>query len=407
MFSTLRTLTKKLLGLTFLFSLSFSPLSVSAGPYLDSAHGNTGYGVERTALASSHTQGNCGHCHDQHTAAADGYLLLTDNFSDVTTNPYSTSDPACFACHSNVDQLQTGITNNNYSATFGGAAATTTSIRAAFNQTSYHNLYDIKEFITDTTVTKPFDDFPTESNPCSGCHNAHIAKANKRSPGNPSSTAISRPSDHNNLWGDDTTERMTSAAYGTSYQPPYYSGSSSLLEPDGLSSDKATQAAKTPDYITFCTDCHNATNVIWSTKSSRNLKTFDWDLEQHGAGAATDSTKVEMIAPYSDANLGSFILSCLDCHEPHGSNNSYLLRTSVNASPVDLPAGTEDDAQEWDHLCSSCHLAASDLRNFHHLVSGDFDCLDCHYTKPPTVPLVRNCITCHYHGSAAGLHKTF
>ncbi|NOQ50998.1 MAG: hypothetical protein GQ578_02100, partial [Desulfuromonadaceae bacterium] len=90
MFSALGTSAKKLPGLIFLLSMFFSPQAVSAGPYADSAHGNTVYGVERTtlaALASPYAQGNCGHCHEQHTAVADGHLLLADSFSGTTTNP--------------------------------------------------------------------------------------------------------------------------------------------------------------------------------------------------------------------------------------------------------------------------------------------------------------------------------
>ncbi|MBE9485560.1 MAG: hypothetical protein IMY82_00140, partial [Chloroflexi bacterium] len=117
MFSALRTSVKKLLGLTFLLSMLFSPQTVSAGPYADSAHGNTDYGVERTTLAAlvpPYLQGNCGHCHEQHTAVADGHLLLADSFSGATTNSYSQSDSACFACHACVGSLQAGgITNNN------------------------------------------------------------------------------------------------------------------------------------------------------------------------------------------------------------------------------------------------------------------------------------------------------
>ena len=409
MFSALRTSAKKLPSLILLFTLFFSPQAVFAGPFADSAHGNTVYGVERTtlaALATPYTRGNCGHCHEQHTAVADGHLLFSDDFSDKTESPYIQSDSACFFCHASTGALQTGggILNYDYSATFGGAAATTPGILAAFDKASYHNLYDLQQYITGASGTKSFDSFPAGSNSCRGCHNIHIAKANKRTPGDPTYTAMSLPSDHNNLWGDDASERMTSATYGTAYQPLYYVGGG--LEPDGLSSIKAVQAAKTPDYVTFCVDCHNATNAIWSTKAGRFLKTFDWDLEQHGAGAAENWTvETEMIAPYTDAGLGTYLLSCLDCHEPHGSVNSYLLRSSVNAGAVSLPTSAPDNEQDWDYLCSRCHVATGDgnsMKKFHHKVKITFECVDCHVDGG-----MASCINCHYHGSSAGGYKTF
>ena len=411
MFCTLKNSTKNIPSLTLIFLLFFSPIAASAGSYADSAHGNTGYGVERTAAwAGSYAQGNCAHCHEQHTAEANGYLLLANSFSGQDGNPYDTSSTACFACHVVGGSLQTdGITNNDFSATFGGATASTNSILAAFNQTSYHNLYDVQRYITGLKGTKSFANFPAGSNPCSGCHNVHLAKANKRDTDNPLYTAISKPSDHNNLWGDDTPgERMTSINYGTSYQPPNYY--SSGLEPDG-GSVKTTQAEATPDYITFCTDCHNADNFIYSTKAVRYLKRFNWDLEQHGAGAAENwAAEAEILSPYSDASLGSYTLSCMDCHEPHGSENSYLIRTSVNSGSVYLPASVDDDIQDWDHLCSRCHIATGSsnaMKKFHHNLTG-FVCLDCHFTKPPTGdPITKNCITCHYHSSTTGGYKTF
>jgi len=411
----LRYLTASLsVALGCLAAILFSATSF-AGTYAVSAHGNTGYGVKRTAgsvpLPDNYVTGNCAHCHEQHAsidgtepdpaAGAAGFLLLADGFDMArTTNPYTQPNSACFYCHTTTLSLQSGgITNKDYSATFGGATATTNGIMQAFNQASYHNLYDVSRYITGASGTKTFTSFPTGTNPCSGCHNVHMAKANKQSPGDPTYTAISRPSDHDNLWGDDTpSERMTSATYGTGYQPPNHSVSN--LEPDGASSIKATQAAKTPDYNTFCIDCHNSTNAIPSTTLSDNLKTFNWNLEVHGAGAAEDWTnRTEMRSPYSDTNLGSYVLSCLDCHEPHGAANAYLIRNSVNAEAVSVPV---DSTGDWGNLCNRCHNG-SDLARFHHRVKNSFDCTDCHLASGD----FQDCTYCHYHGSSAGGYKTF
>src|SRR4030042_747294 len=225
-----------------------------APTYTISAHGSSSYGVDRTSLSAfGYSKGNCAHCHEQHAsiggdeptpdtvdaAGPDKYCLLALNFDTlVTVKPYAQSDSVCFYCH--VDTVtgtyQTPSFNNyTYSATFGGCptgTCTTSTIFEAFKSTSYHNLYDVWRFITGLSGTKTFTSFPADSNPCSGCHNVNMAK---RSCGKPTGSyddtksAISKPGDHNNLWGDSTGEKMSD--YTTSYQSPYWYGSQHKYEP--------------------------------------------------------------------------------------------------------------------------------------------------------------------------------
>lgn len=427
----------------FLFLLSVS--SFAEVGYSSSAHGDNSAGVSRVALAANYVTGNCAHCHEQHASidgdepspsgGAGSALLLADAFnSNKIRNSYSQSDNVCFYCHSTTGSLQNGaISNKNYSATFGGAPAATTGILEAFNLSSYHNLYDIQRSITGHNGTFTFPTFSEGTNPCMGCHNVHIAKANKDNPGDPTYSAISRPADHGDLWGDDQwindlgevvsrTERMPSA----SYQPPY-TISNSTNEPDGLSSDRVTQANKTPDYNTFCIDCHNTTSIIYSTTLGRNLRTFDWTgvtatPEMHGVGSATNTGRPQVVYPFLEFNQGSYVLSCTDCHEPHGSSNAFLIRNYVNgdrdtdgtgiyaiAGPVVLPPGSID----WIRLCSRCHDMNS-FRGFHHDVRGDLDsygdplftCSSCH-PDLGNKKMVQNCNNCHFHGSSTTLHKLF
>lgn len=408
---------KRILIMT-IFSVFWAGAVASAGTYTDSAHGDSSSGVERDGLFGEYGQGNCAHCHEQHASldgsepapnsgnalGPDSFCLLADNWSgSPITNPYDQDDCSCFYCHSSTSSLQyTAFSNYSYSRTFGGYTSdSTASIMDAFNLTSYHNLYDLYEYITGASGSKSFSDFPEFSSPCSGCHNVHLAKRNRETPGDPSNTAISKPSGHDSLWGDDSPgERMTAAAYGSDYQPPYYNSSSSL-EPDGQSGVRADQAAKTPDYNTFCIDCHNSSNTIYSTSLGRNLKTIDWDNEKHGKGDATDYITVD--GPYTpgSGSLG-YVLSCLDCHEPHGSGNAFLIREEVNGGAVGGSITSFSDG-DWHYLCNRCHQDDYEMDsgcpqdsyyNIHHdSSSGDpyhsdiRQCSECH--SPAFTPETR------------------
>ncbi|MEA1934928.1 MAG: cytochrome c3 family protein [Thermodesulfobacteriota bacterium] len=393
-----------------------------AGTFTDSAHGNSSSGVKRkNPFPSEYSRGNCAHCHEQHASIGgdeptpdankaqgpDSFCSLANNWSGLpTVKPYVQDDNSCFYCHTSSATFQAlpAFFNYSYCRTFGGYSSdAAASIMDTFNLTSYHNLYDLYRYITGQSGSgshPSFTDFPASSSPCSGCHNVHIAKRNKATPGNSSNTAISRPSDHNNLWGDGSPgERMTATGYSADYQPPQYY-SSSNLEPDGTSSDRATQAGKTPDYNTFCIDCHNSTNTIWSTSLSRNLKTIDWDVEKHGKGDADGYITVDSPYTSGSGDLG-YVLSCLDCHEPHGSSNAFLIRKEVNGAALGatISYGTDADKLDnanWDYLCNRCHQDDAELHSgceadnygeIHHSTTYGGD--------PPYTTDIQNCGGCH------------
>ena len=436
-------------GISFLFSAGIVifwilyPGVVISGPYLDSAHGNytpsPGYGVKRNPTLvpqlDGYSRGNCAHCHEQHasiggaepapTGGPSKYELLANNFSGKTTNLYAQSDDVCFYCHTtSTATLQSSAFNNyTYSITFGGNPDTTpNNIFDTFNSTSYHNFNDVLSFAKNTWSST----FTSDSNPCSACHNVHIAKRSCGKPSgffDPTKSAISKPSDHSNLWGDDSPgERMSNPTlYGTNYQPPRYYNLTNL-EPDGASSDRATQAEKTPDYVTFCIDCHNSTNTISSTVLG-TLKKIDWETgggdattsgDKHGLNSAT--TNICIDPPYNSTSscttsgLGK-VLSCLDCHEPHGAPNSFLIRKEVNGGVINtVGTGTSD----YGYLCRQCHMDDKDYNStsgtanrweaVHHC-AGDYPynqsmCGPCHGGGGGGTANPINCSNCHYHGSS-------
>jgi hypothetical protein len=158
----------------------------------------------------------------------------------------------------------------------------------------------------------------------------------------------------------------------------------------------------------LCTDCHDNANEITSTPLGGTLETFDWSIEKHGGGPATDdSFGIDVKTPYQEPQLGTYVLACTDCHEPHGSPNNYLIRKQVNNGEVTVTQyGTGGGPQaktnkEWLYLCERCHnnLRAGDDIHLHPTdVIGDSeaDCVTCHPLHPD---MYRNCTDCHFHGN--------
>ena len=347
------------------------------GYYLD-AHGDTGYGVSRQGV--TYSKGECVHCHDVSQSGHGGQL-------------FNRSVGFCLKCHDNTTTYATtAIKNRSYSYRAGNYSADTLdSIEKVFTippSVSSHGLADIKTFINGKWG------YDANSNACAACHNPHVAQGDPEhsdSAKSPSTRGypIVRPSQHatnyNNLWGDDPDEKMSN--YSDKYQAPYRFGSTTAFEPDG---SETTAGSNLTDYATFCTDCHNTTyTAIHSTPYRRNLKVIDWNTEKHGKG----NGNAALILPYTTGN--NYVLSCTDCHEPHGSANLYLTREEVDnglVSVTDSPMETK--GTEWASLCERCH-PRDEIEIPHHTSPLNNDCTICHPITPMYVP----CINCHYHGS--------
>ncbi len=424
-----RTVYRRAVPLTALAVMLCSPPVLRAGDYMDSAHGNKDIGVYRPNIGDAppqgfgYSKGNCAHCHEQHasiggsepgpaTGGPSGYTLFAGNFSGIQSGSYQENDDFCFYCHNNTASAQR-VLNNDYSQTFGCAGQGTTAVMTTMNQLSYHNLNDISTFAGNT-----FSWFTNESNPCNGCHNPHLAKQNKAAPTNPNLSVMSRPSDHFRLWGTATNNETMADRYNTAYEPPYCS-SASNREP-GASADADTGRANTPDYVFFCTDCHNNTNQISSTPLGRTLETIDWaNGDRHGQQNAR--TGVTLLEPYASAGA-DFVLSCLDCHEPHGAPNIMLLRRRVNGADL-INDGIVDnitdlDSAEWGYLCRKCHpdddaegTGTTNVNGWeyvHHLAPDrpfvQTRCRNCHNVMGRPVPPISCGATgisardCHGHG---------
>lgn len=386
-----------------------------AGPYRDSAHGNAGYGVNRSTLEvkyAAFATGNCAHCHETHAGlgGANPHTLFSPSFDPESTHPYQRSANFCFSCHDGSDLRWR---NQDYSATFGGAVNGPQSILEAFNQESYHNLTGIWNFLSTSPTYSTW--FAKLGNPCSACHNSHLARRNwVVQPGYPPPSAISRPGDHNRLWGE--TELMPSAYY----EPPFADPLSATREPAGVG-----EQVGTPDYVGFCTTCHTPDAAIPSTTHPLvDLKKIDWAItglnpDKHG-GLGRDGA-VYLREPYAAAGVKTnFVLACTDCHESHGSANLALLRRQINGEYLEGPITTASP-ETMGYACKRCHTddlaatgspaGANRWAYVHHDAAGapyaKSSCLDCHASGDGSTPIA--CGNCHGHGmddSWAGTWKT-
>jgi hypothetical protein len=450
-----------LLGVPAVFSVLLYPEKASSGPFLNSTHGNSSYGVNRTSISTfGYPKGHCTHCHEQHAsidgtepapnspAGPDQFLLFSDNYTSQTGN-------VCLKCHTDTGSYQAGgIVNRSYSYRAGGYSSDSLNdILEAFSfcysgcgtpSSSSHNLANIKTVITG----KPWN-YTSDSNPCTACHNPHMVigdPANAPNSGKTSGTRgfspVSRPSLHSKvtsdwgLWGDVAAERMDQKApavgAGTMYQAPY--NDTNKYEPDGSSTENGSNLT---DFVSFCTDCHNASDTINTDHSLFNPSTgamgrytlfkINWPGEHHGGYATTNYCSLSgvslLASPYDGlTDCGKHVLSCTDCHEPHGSPNNYLVRPRVNNGFNDCnPSKTTcasngssvavtyygdavgpdgKDNKEWVYLCGKCHtnLNSGDMHTHRKELDGNpftQDCFNCHPGGGDYI----NCGVCHYHGN--------
>ncbi len=384
--------------------LSWERVAAAFDFHTDSAHGSASYGVNRSGVdcppGTPCPTGDCTHCHDTFDSTICG---VNDHM--LFYGWINKCDLFCYECH-NPTGGEMLVDNYLYSISFGGAAKTWPGIYKQFcapaceyvNCGSRHDLVAIYNLIN----SDPFGwGSPPVPNPCWACHNTHLAQrigaTQHNPPYDPSKSPITRPSERSNnppnpLWGDDASERMDqyASAVGGTYQAPYYGSGpwdpvTGPFEPAG---DSTQDGSNLPDYVTFCMDCHQYAQSD-PERSGATVKAIKWgppwcdsnEADRHGAYRANDCSQVDQFAegslidPYSEQSLSNYVLSCTDCHEPHGSPyRLHLIRRFVNGQdvPQDTPPCElfEGNSQEWINLCEKCHTLT-------HAATGT--CSYCHH----------------------------
>jgi predicted CXXCH cytochrome family protein len=316
----------------------------------------------------------------------------------------SQSDAFCFGCHKLTGPVSQVLPYQyNYSRIAGGDNNTSpNNIYDAFQLTgSTHGLAAIQTVLTNKGSTWKFNSTAANNNPCSGCHNPHLAKRDPHGSGTPIRTdangnlitsSVSRPSLHNNrdskawsIWGDGTGERMKDYAVSVvaTYCAPYRFGSTTTREPDGCSATSPTDCTSACangsglfDTVNFCQDCH--------VQSVGGRQAINWTAtgDIHGVASQVCCNYGDKKAPYpADPSpptpYPNYVLSCLDCHEPHGSPNEFLLRQEVNGTNNGLVFGTN---KQWWNFCSACHTINTGGVYYYHfsVTSSSNTCWTCH-----------------------------
>jgi len=341
-------------------------------------------------------------------AGPDNYLL----FKDLWISPPQ-SNTFCFGCHTDIGSVQSSFSRTNYSYSYWAGGDTTltcpdsifesfqfvdnggsSQVNCTSNTGSSHMIRNIRNYITNRWG---FTSDNTQTNPCSGCHNPHRAQRDPHTisgrtdaGGNLIVSAVSRPSRHStdnkawDIWGDETSERMKDYGGAIPYQAPYRYNSTTAYEPDG--STIYTDGRNLFDTVTFCLDCHQ--NSLSSVRLPSPTTAINWSASGDIHGLAP----TECVCDYGDktppyAESTNYVLSCLDCHEPHGSENEFLLRPEINGNQIP----TITTAQRWWYVCSACHQNLRDYPN-----PGDWT---KHFGGILQIGPTNSCAGCHYHGA--------
>ena len=193
---------------------------------------------------------------------------------------------------------------------------------------------------------------------------------------------------------------------------------------NGAASGTALSPQDRADIIPFCLECHyivqgGSAAITWNSDTTaddihgnRNI-TNAGSLKDLGGINVGDITEVD----------GNYTISCIVCHEPHGTSNVVLIRNEINGAALagtittivspDSPYGAPDGSTrntEFIYICNRCHTAGTktELCAIHHTTDNPpyslKSCTSCHYSRSggstcsATVTQI-SCTNCHFHGS--------
>ncbi|MDA3937198.1 MAG: hypothetical protein PF636_10175, partial [Actinomycetota bacterium] len=177
-------------------------------------------------------------------------------------------------------------------------------------------------------------------------------------------------------------------------------------------------AADAPKYNDFCFKCHDgvlptaAQTDGWVDPPDANgqlptvyAETLEYLFTQNNHGSANS------MSPVLDPAVGyarGDTLSCMSCHEPHGTINNFNLRSDVIAKNGTSPksnrllvrildsSGNPTGAYDTRFFCFSCHVQTGSSPAGHFMTTKP--------AQPKTLYYFPNTCTdraCHQHGSTS------
>lgn len=164
---------KSLLAILSTLAVLLFAAAVYAGPYTDSAHGNTTTGVTRQTIDNKYAtfgKGNCAHCHEQHASLGGVEPTPNSPAGPAVSLGFAIEQDLCFECHD-----------------ANGPAPSKTDVASLFNLktykhgkngtsgTDYMETYDNRHKPTEK-VLADFDASNRHAE-CADCHNPHEVTA--------------------------------------------------------------------------------------------------------------------------------------------------------------------------------------------------------------------------------------
>lgn len=304
----------------------------------------------------------------------------------------------CFVCHNGEF-----VKNNNFSGDQEG-------IKQVFALISRHPVIDSEK----STLYDPlFPNDPIKSDPiwarkiqCITCHNPGVVTGKTSEGGYPltlptepevpytQKTVDGWPTLDNPPWPHDTPPKPLLYARPYKEDPNPDEEGDEIFGPDEID---------LPDFNSFCQTCHR--QIAGRYGMSNNYSRLKYDpirfikgdgggvVASHGLARGRESSidNLKLKEPFysmrhdeEGAVTANLYLSCTDCHEPHGSENPYLIRTMVNGKK-----GITVGRDTFFELCDACHYMANPWPGgYPHGSPGEMK--------------ERNCIECHNHSSGGG-----
>ena len=304
----------------------------------------------------------------------------------------------CFVCHNGEF-----VVNYNFSGDQKG-------IKQVFELTSRHPVIDSEK----SKLYDPlFPNVPTKSDPlwarkiqCTTCHNPAVVTGKTIEGGYPLTLPTEPevpytqklidgwPTLDNPPWPHDTPPKPLLYARPYIEDPDMDEEGDEVLGPDEI---------ELPDFTAFCQTCHR--QVAGRYGMSNNYSRLKFDpirftkgdgggvVASHGLARGRESAteSLTLKEPFyslrhdEEGNvIANLYLSCTDCHEPHGSENPYTIRTMVNGKK-----GIRIYKKRFFELCDACHVITNPWPGgYPHGSPGDMR--------------ERNCIECHNHSAGGG-----